>query len=282
MMKIKNIVNRNSTALLALCILVASCQKMDRPALADYPKDANPPGGPLKFYTAFDGGNVDSIRANFGVSENVTYEPGVTGMAYKGGPNSYVKYTAANDFANVTSFTVSFWLKKAGPPAAGTGTQWVFGLPTTTDIWHKHEMFLEFEDANNPSSADLAAGKLLIQDQWFEFTGAKRLPNLFNNQWHHLAFVYNETTSKLATYLDGVAQFPNDASLTDVKKNGNPRGPLSFTNVQGFVIGAPGHYALGKTPDDWMHNFQGSLDQFRLYGKALSAAEITTLYNSKL
>ena len=53
-------------------LLAASCQKMDRPALGDFPKDTNPPGGPLKFYAAFDGTTsdplmnaVDSIRANF-------------------------------------------------------------------------------------------------------------------------------------------------------------------------------------------------------------------------
>jgi hypothetical protein len=58
--------------LLGLVVLAASCQKMTRPALGNYPKDANPPGGPLKFYAAFDGtssnalmNGVDSIRADF-------------------------------------------------------------------------------------------------------------------------------------------------------------------------------------------------------------------------
>lgn len=281
-MNIKNKTNRNIVVVLALFILGIGCQKMDRPALSDYPKDANPPGSPLKFYTAFDGGNVDSIRANFGVSENVTYEQGVTGMAYKGGADSYIKYTSANDFSSVKSFTISFWLKKNGPPAAGAGTQWVFGLPTTTDIWHRHEMCFFFEDASNPSSADSATCKIILQDQFIEFVGAKRIPNLLNDQWHHVALVYDEKTSKLATYVDGVQQIPNDPSVTDIKKDGNPRGALSFTNVSGFVIGGPGHYAIGKTPDDWMHNYDGLLDQFRLYGTALSAAEVTALYNSKL
>lgn len=281
-MTILNKTNRYVTAVLAVLVLTVSCQKMERPALGDYPKDVNPPGGPLKFYAALDGSNVDSIRANFGIAEKATYEQGITGMGYKGSADSYIKYAAANDFGNVTSFTISFWLKKDGPPAAGTGTQWVFGLPTTSDLWHRHEFSMFFEDANNPSSADSAALKIILQDQFIEFTGAKRIPNLLNNEWHHMALVYNEATSKLATYVDGVQYLPNEASVTDIKKNGNPRGPLTFTNVSGFVIGGPGHYALGKTPDDWMHNFDGSLDQFRLYGTVLSDAEIMALFNSKL
>ena len=54
---------------------------MEHPPLGDYPKDANPPGGPLKFYAAMDGTNVDSIRANYGTVNNVTYvDGGVSGM----------------------------------------------------------------------------------------------------------------------------------------------------------------------------------------------------------
>ena len=41
------------TCLVAV-IAITSCQKMDKPPLGDYPKDASPPGGPLKFFVAFD------------------------------------------------------------------------------------------------------------------------------------------------------------------------------------------------------------------------------------
>jgi hypothetical protein len=49
------------------------CQKMDRPALGDYPPDANPPGGPLKFYAAMDEKNVDSVRANYGTFNDASH-----------------------------------------------------------------------------------------------------------------------------------------------------------------------------------------------------------------
>ncbi len=51
----------------ALILVAASCQKMDHPKLGDFPKDRDPhfplyPGGPLKFYSAFDGTTADRIN----------------------------------------------------------------------------------------------------------------------------------------------------------------------------------------------------------------------------
>ncbi|RYY61436.1 MAG: hypothetical protein EOO05_06455, partial [Chitinophagaceae bacterium] len=137
------------TALAALCmgITLSGCQKMDEPKLdPNFPVDSNPVGGPLKFYVAMDGTAVDSIRANNGNGTNATYvDGGISGKAYQGGENSNVIYGAANDFGGVTSFTLSFWMKSP-EPAAGIGAQFLFSLPTTTDIWHKSEMFLLMED----------------------------------------------------------------------------------------------------------------------------------------
>lgn len=263
---------------LAIALAGAGCQKESRPALGDYPEDTNPPGGPLKFYAAYENTNVDSIRANFGSDNNVSYTTGVNGMAIDGSANGYVVYPSANDFKKSTSFTVSFWLKKNGPNVAGAGTAFAFGLATTTDIWTRMDMFLEFEDAGNPSSADLASAKFYLKDQWFEFTGAKRMPGVLNNQWHHLAFSFDQTTSTLKTYIDG-SEF---TALPDgFGKFNNNGGVLDLTTSAGIVVGGPGHFAVGKTPDGWMGNFGGAIDQFRLYGVALSASEIMDLYTSK-
>jgi hypothetical protein len=258
--------------------MILSCQKMDRPALGDYPKDTNPPGGPLKFYAALDGASVDSIRANFGYDNNVTYTAGVQGKAMDGTANGYISYSSANDFTKAKSFTVAFWMKKAGPNPAGTGTSFAFGLATNKDIWTHQDMFLEFEDAGNPSSADLAAAKFYLNDQWFEFTGTKRLPNVLNGQWHHLAFVFDQSKSTLTTYIDGQAFTNLPADFGKFTNNG---GQVNMSQVAGLVIGGPGHFAIGKTPDDWMGNFKGMIDQFRLYDTALSASEVASLFSSK-
>jgi hypothetical protein len=106
---------------------------------------------------------------------------------------------------------------------------------------------------------------------------------MLDGNWHHLAFVYDEATSKLTTYVDGAARTGLPASLTDIKNSGNPRGKLSFASGSQFVIGASARNAgIGDAPESWMVPYTGSLDQFRLYGKALTAAEVQGLFTSKL
>lgn len=264
---------------MGLVILFASCQKLDRPALGDYPKDANPPGGPLKFYTAFDGSTVDSIRATFSQGNPLTFTPnGISGQALQGADGKALKYPSANDFWKSNSFSIAWWMKSA--PHAD-GAQFLFSMPSK-DYWHNSAMFLliESQALSTPTAATV---KFTMHDQWFEFTGANRMPNILNGQWNHVVIVYDETTSKLSYYINGSQLTGLPANLTDVKKSGNPRGPAAFKNIQNFIVSGFGkHVSIDGPTDAWVKSYTGQLDQFRLYGKALTAAEVTALYNSKL
>jgi hypothetical protein len=268
--------------MLGLAVLIGavlvSCQKLDRPKLGQYPVDTNPPGGPLKFYTAFDGTTVDSIRANFATDNPLSFTTGITGQAIQGQRPKALKYPSANDFWKSTSFTISWWMKHS--PHAG-GAEFLFSLPSK-DYWHNSALFLLIEDQNQ-STTSLAAIKLAVQDQWFEFVGANRMPgNILNGQWHHLVITYDEATSKLTYYVDGSKLDNLPANLTDVKNGANPRGPLSFNNVSNFIIGGWGkHVGIDGPTDAWVQAYSGALDQFRLYNKALTASEVLALFNTK-
>jgi hypothetical protein len=168
-------------------------------------------------------------------------------------------------------------MKKNGPNPAGAGTAWAFGLASSVDIWHKHEMFLLFEDAGQSTATD-AAAKFHIRDQWFEFVGTRKIANLLDGQWHHLVFSFDEATKTLTTYVDGAVPTNLPADFGKYNFNG---GVVDFSKASGLVVGGPGHYAIGATPDGWMGTFKGMIDQFRLYAKPLSAAEVTALYTAK-
>ena len=272
-------------------LMAAGCQKMNRPALGDYPKDANPPGGPLKFYVAFDGTTtdplrnaVDSVRANFPSVNPFTSIAGISGMAAQGKDQKAIVFASANDFSGASSFSIAFWEKNNVP--TGGSPQWLFSLPSK-DYWHQSALFAFFDHDGAGSTSSLAVFKIAIKDQWFEFTtGNGRMPgNLLNNAWHHMVIAYDATTSKLTYYIDGVALAGLGANLTDVKDGGNPRGPVNFKNTYNFVLGGWNKHANlgnGAPGDGWIQSWQGGLDQFRLYSKALSATEVQALFNSKL
>ena len=277
-------------SVLMVLLVSISCQKKERPVLGDYPKDSNPPGGPLKFYAAFDGTTanplfnaVDSIRANFAADNPLTSIAGVSGKALQGKLDKAVKYAGANDFAKSTSFTVAFWLKNT-PWAGGPG--FVFSL-TQKDMWNNSIMFLLFEDQGQSTTSE-ATMKFNVMDQWFEFTGANRFKKpILDGQWHHLAIAYDETTSKLTYYFDGAPVTGVLPNQMDVKNDNKPRGALKLTDNSGgsgsFVFGGWNkQVGLSGPTDSWIQGFNRGLDQLRLYGKALNASEVQALYNSKL
>ncbi|WP_025299012.1 LamG domain-containing protein [Niabella soli] len=252
---------------------------MSRPLLGDYPKDANPAGGPLKFYVAFDGTTtnplmnaVDSTRANFPSVNSGGIGEGVSGKCYVGSDTSYASYAGVNEFTStspLTAFTIAFWIKKT-PQAAGKGTDFVFSLNAKGYSWTNTKLFLEFEDAGNPSTTALAAAKFYLMDNWVEYTNANRMPNVLNGSWHHLAFTYTGSSSTLKCYIDGQLFKTNTVGTV---------GNVTWGNFDGFSIGGPSPYT--NSQNTWMTFMEGSLDQFRVYTTALSDADIQALYNGK-
>jgi Concanavalin A-like lectin/glucanases superfamily len=269
---------------LVFFVSATSCKKLARPELADYPKDADPrfplyPGGPLKFYVAFNGSStpgmnaVDSIRANFPSDNPLASVAGVSGKAIQGTGSKAVKYPSANDFKDVSSCTISLWVNNTVNP----NTELYFSL-ASKDYWHESAAFLLVEHA----AADKCTFKFALQDHWVEYTNQSFTKPLFDGNWHHIAFTYDETNSKLKVYFDGTEVATPGTSGT-FTTNGAPMGKLNLSTATNLVLGGWNkHAGLSGPTDGWIGGFTGKMDQFRLYGKVLTATEIQALYNSKL
>lgn len=271
------------SAALLFMIGIVSCQKMDRPALGDYPTDKPvTPTTPLRFFVSFDSTSAEDQQINLRFKDSISgypsyfpdaslkYGPGVHGSAYIGNGSKSLSYFSANDFMKSTSFTVAFWEKHNG--VTGSEAEFVMSVPSTQGHWSNSAMLLIVDNKGAGTTKDSAVIKLMVAevgngDNWFVLDGNNRMPNILDNQWHHLAFAYDETTSNMSIYRDG--------ALYKVLSWGT-HGPVKFdySKVSGFYLG-------GKTTD-WGIPFNGGLDQFRLYNKALSAAEVANLYTNRL
>lgn len=272
-----------------LFFAISGCEKKDRPVLGDYLKDANPPGGPLNFYLAFDGTGtdplrnaVDSIRASFPADNPLTSVAGVSGKAVKGEAKKYIKYAKPNDWAAVAkSFTVAFWAKGNGQTLNNSGTngpEHVFALGSQHDAnaW-PNTTFLLFE-GNNTACAIKFYVYSKNGDKWFTWEGGNSLVGIRDNQWRHYVFSYNAENSTMTLYVNGVAN-PN---LSVWGTHGNVN--LDDTKITEFRIGrGPRDDGDADGAGGWMQSsWKGELDQFRMYSKALTAAEVSALYASKL
>jgi hypothetical protein len=282
----KNI--RDLLLVIAAGLTVGSCQKLTHPPLGDYPKDANPPGGPLKFYAAMDGSNVDSIRANFGVDNNVTYAgAGVSGKAaqFDGTKNGFIAWPSANDFGNSTDFSISFWLNIPLSKKDNTNADGVLAFANSKNFWSNVCFYADHTTGGPSDSMDLKihfnadstppAPQSKMTDNWqaANYVGAKRWPHMYDGQWHHVAITYNAASQVFTAYRDGV-KFDQMVMIPAIK----------FENSSQLIVGGFQEAAgiVDKYSNNtWMSGFPGSIDNVRLYGVTLAASDIQTLYTNK-
>jgi Concanavalin A-like lectin/glucanases superfamily len=274
---------------------INSCQKLSRPVLGDYPKDTPvTPTTELRFYVPFDSTSPDDKQINirfkdsisgypsFFPDKSITVATGIHGTAVQLSPGNALKYISANDFAaTAKSFTLAFWLKSPGVPHANP--QFVMSL-VDKDYWHNSGMFVLFDHDGAGSTADSAAVSFVVKDDWYVFHNKDRIPKIYDQQWHQLVFSYDQTTSKLTTYVDGQALTGLSTDATG-PSGSLLSGPLNLTaaSVSNLIVGGWNKHAAIEGPtDSWIDNFPGRIDQFRLYNKALSASEVSALFNSKL
>ena len=83
-----------------------------------------------------------------------------------------------------------------------------------------------------------------------------------NNVWHHLVLTYNGSDNKLDLYVDG----------TKIKTWNQFGGPLDSSNTSPFALG------IARPTDQKWGEFQGWLDDFRVYDTYLDASEVVGLY----
>jgi hypothetical protein len=265
--------------------LAISCQKMDQPSLGEYPEDSNPPGGPLKFYTAFDGTTdnvlmnaVDSIRATFPSDNPLTATDGISGKGVQGANKKFLKYIKPNDWALLSeSFSISVWYKKDGQTKNNTGTngpEYLASFKSDNGHWSGSNMLFFLEGDNAKGAVKVMIADANVADSWFTWENANTIAGLLDNNWHHLVITYSSESSTMTLYVDGVAN-PNTRTWAN-------HGKINISNdaITEFRIGSGPQDNFDT--DDWLSSsFKGSIDQFRMYSTALSASEVQGLFTGK-
>lgn len=161
------------------------------------------------------------------------------GVRFDGGA---VLMAKSNPLAGVGKFTVSLWFKCADPTAnlkfVGAA-HWAGGNDASG--WVRGSHYPE-------AWAGGKAGSLRVDAGW------ERSVTFLPNQWNHLALAYDG--GRLREYINGHLAAESAGS-------GRPVGEGMPMTVGGWMSG---------------FNFQGAIDELRLYRRALSAAEIQELH----
>jgi hypothetical protein len=292
-----NFINKTVKPALYIMVMglaITSCQKMERPQLKELILDPDPPAyNDLKSFWAFENNLNDEGENDLTpTSQSISYVTGINGQAAKIGDGGYILLTAKGDtvtydngfqgfpadtLASLGSYTLSFWMNGVGPVI--NGAQGLFSISNSNEFWGNLDLFLENNDNGSEAylkihmfNANVASGN---GEQWNEIKIVGAL-----NKWTHIAVTYDASTSQLSVYADGAATALANKVLAD-----GSYGKIKFNNFNGMVLGSyqfqTSPSLTNHGPESWAKSFNGSLDQFRIYNRALSAAEINDLYTTK-
>ena len=225
-----------------------------------------------------------------GTAVNVTYVKGVRGNAYQGSATSYASFKPNAALQGLKSFSVSLWYWQTAQPVDSPkndpeGIFFLADSSTNPDIIVENEHF-------KPKSGDSVA----IHEGTF-FPSAKNYKGFtmatFDTaaigKWVHFAMTYDGGTSTWVVYQDGQPTQNQSAYgwnlstiLLDGPTGSSTQGSLNWTGGNVPVMGtigtwAPGVYGVSPTLGS-NGNWQGKLDEIRIYNIALTNKDVAGLY----
>ncbi|RFS26216.1 LamG domain-containing protein [Chitinophaga silvatica] len=201
------------------------------------------------------GANDLSGLGHNGTPSNITYTKDrlgdKTGASYFNGTNSYI---AVNDqvdlrFANV-SFSMNAWVN----------------LDSYNSSWGSHIMSKRYADSGFTwgirGLLDVAPGTIGFGPGGGS-TNAVGIKQVTTGNWHMITNVYNVSTKQVGIYIDGVLDAVSNNIL-----------PVNAPSTVKLYIGRD------EISQPTSYFMKGGMEDIRIYGKILSAAEIRQLYNA--
>ena len=190
----------------------------------------------------------DVTTNNNGTANNITYSTGKFGKAavFNGSSTGIEIPNLSTMFGQKTSYTVSAWFKA---PSSATGNRAIFDdynyANSNLGLYLYDGVMNFFARYNNSNTSGIYSGTVTYND----------------NNWHHVVATSDQTTGKL--YIDG--QLISSGAMPSPSYSGG--SPV-------VSIGKQQH--PGSSTYSW---FDGSIDQVRIFDHAITAAQVTALYN---
>lgn len=203
----------------------------------------------LKSYHRMEGNSNDSKGANNGTDTSMSYGAayGKFGQGASFSGSGLINIGNGADLQITGALSICAWIKTNATVAAPRGIVGKMGTGSGT-YGYTMRMYAgtacaEIGVSNNGSAYTYVFGTTAIND----------------NNWHFIVGTYTPSTT-LRIYVDGVWQASNNTSI-----------PASIYNTASNVV-------IGATYTNLNEPFIGSMDDVAIYNKALTNAEIKSLY----
>jgi concanavalin A-like lectin/glucanase superfamily protein len=262
---------------------MTSCKKnstpdVTLPPIGGYSTSDSVAAANLVGYWNFDG-NQNEIKSGTAAtsSDRVSYTSGIKGQALKC-DSGYVFYNSIPALNGMTTFSVSAWIQTQNSQTPGF-TSLIFQLTKPNSTFGNINFGVE--TGQRPAGNDT-----LTIHGWYTDPSNGLQDNRNDPFGTPAVGVVHDTTGKWINIIMTVDNsnpvnfniYANGVNIGAYSQRGTnvytPQSPSSVV-IGGWLNNVPGQ---PHTSDTWPHAFVGSIDQVRVYNKALTPDEISALY----
>ncbi len=212
---------------------------------------------------ANDGSGNGNDATNYGASLTTDRNGNANGAYLFDGNSNYMQLPMRQ--VSITQWSVSAWLKTDTGGVIIQGGN--FGPYPDVGITNRI----------NKTDGGFAHGAEIRADGYGYQSGVQGTSNLADNIWHHYVGVWSGTygalmdSTQLSIYIDGVL-------VSAVYSTSVGHGGYSTDSRHNAPFSPSSNMIIGKHTS-WGQYFSGKLDDIAIYNRALSASEVTSIYN---
>jgi hypothetical protein len=208
---------------------------------------------------------------------------GRRGNGYQGSvTQSYLEYNVATGTALKTldEYTMACWIKT---PSTTSGAAKIFSLNGGDSFMGNLVLIQESQALGD--SVDM---KMFLFDNssadWKGQDVRKQSNKFLNDKWYHIVGIYRKSTSTMEFYANGALVLTSIRYAGPVPVTGPQPllGAITLGPDMSKLIFGAWPQQISGTPDSWMNYYKGIVDEFRVYNKALTAAEVKSLYDAEV
>ncbi len=228
----------------------------------------------LVAYFKFDG-DVTDEKGHTTTSEGVTYtfdRHSNPNAAYKGSETAFVKIANADNL-KLGSMTLSMWLRAQNLEG---GTNFIISFIDPTMDWNAGYGIWQEGTERQDTLRYKAFTRHMDSDMFIwtdtRYDGAAAEVFFPTAKWFHLVYAYDGGTSERFLYFDG-NKILHDTILAGTA----PMGPIT-------VPPSALDFYIGKNPNtvhEWLGNYEGDLDDLRIYDKALKPEQVEGIFEGE-
>jgi hypothetical protein len=255
----------------------------------------------LVAYFPFNGNGKDSITGMAPVSSgNVTYATAKRKSGFQGNNLGYFLYNlpTTSKLRTLKAFSVAMWLNEPQIPNGVDPVPMILQITNDDDnFWGNLSLSQDRMGTLTPlAPVDSLNLKTVFHSQtavWNNQFINFPTPSIKASKWTHLIFQYDNVSSTFSVYVNGAkvtgalatAWAPRYADAKPATGVQPPFGDMVFNKASKLILGGGWATKIIQTPaatDTWMGWFSGTMDELRIYDRALTDVEVQALYAAEV